>query len=135
MQERTLIKPLSGTEIKQAILAKIEAAMDRDCTLTKINAYPSFAFTCDLKITFQTLGSTKGTQVVSAGTGGEVVADLPEEMETVAVSNVEKPPNQVRQEAGLGIPTAVKGADGKVREERPKYADPQFMEQARKKGK
>ena len=67
--------------------------------------------------------------------GGEVVADLPEEMETVAVSGVEKPPNQVRLEAGLGIPVAVKDASGKVEEKRVKYADPQFMEQAREKGK
>jgi hypothetical protein len=126
MQEKTLPKPLSGLEVRKAILAKIEQKLSQDCTLREIEAYPSFSFDATIAIRFQTLGKTNSTEVRAMDAGGEVVEGLPVEVEHVQVADAEKPPNQVRLESQQGIPTLTKTPAGKVKEERPKYAQPGF---------
>ena len=126
MQEKTLPKPLSGMEIRKAILAKIEQRMAQDCTLQDINAYPSFSFTADIAVKYQTLGKTDSTFVRAASEGGEVVEGTPVELEHVHVSEEMKTPNTVRQETGQEIPVLHKTASGKVEEKRARYAQPGF---------
>jgi len=126
MQEKSLPRPLSGSEIRKAILHKIEQRMAQDCTLQDINAYPSFSFTADIEVHFQTLGRTDQTTVRAVDAGGEVVEGIPMEVQHVHVDEPMKTPNTVRQETGQEIPVAHKTASGKMEERRAKYAQPGF---------
>src|ERR1700752_4566100 len=94
--ERTLARPLSGSEIRTAVIHQIEAALARDCFLTGHLAYASFSFQAEIRVQFQHTGtSIKDTMVRANGQGGEVT-DAEMESIDISVSDNPKPPNEVR---------------------------------------
>ncbi len=135
MQEKTLPRPLSGTEIKTAILKKLEQSMNRDSRLANHVAYGAFSYHFRLDIKFQDLGTQYGQ---TAEEGQETLQEVenPEvilEVETLDWDEEAKAPNQVRVETEQPVPVAVKEPSGKVVERRVTYKDPKFREKAAKK--
>lgn len=130
MQEKTLPRALSGTEIKTAVIKKITDMMERDCRLASHVAYGAFSFHFRLDIKFQDLGSNIKSTAHEASEEIAPVEDpeIPLQVETLEVSDEEKPPNQVRVETGQGVPVAVKLPSGKMEEKRVTYKDPKFRE-------
>ena len=126
MQEKSIVRGLSGAEVRKAILTKVEERLKQDCTLRDIENYISFSFTADFSIHYQTLGRTDQTTVRAVDAGGEVVEGIPMEVQHVHVDEPMKTPNTVREETGQEIPVAHKTASGKMEERRAKYAQPGF---------
>jgi hypothetical protein len=123
--ERTMAKPLSGAECADAITFKIRDALSRDCFLAPHIAYDSYSFQADIRVQFQKTGTAiKETTIRTHGKEGEV-SDQPMESVDVNVTDTPKPPNEVREETGQGIPTMVTKPTGGVEEKRVKYAIPQ----------
>lgn len=121
--EKTLAKPLAGSEIIEAIVSKIRSQLSRDCFLAPHIAYGSFAFQADIRIQFQnTQTAIKETRVPVNGTGGDVNES---EMKAadVHVEAEPQPPNQVRVETGQGVPALVAKPTGGVQEKKIKYAN------------
>jgi hypothetical protein len=119
--ERTLARPLSGAEVRQAILNRIEAQLARDCFLVPHLGYASFSFQAEIRIQFQYTGtSIRQTQVNAQGKGGNETDD-PVESVDVHVAEEPKPPNEVRVDSGQGVPTIARSATGKVEERRVRY--------------
>ena len=133
MLEKTIAKPLSGLEVKEAILDRIRKQMNADCTLRDIEAYGAFSFYCTLTVNFQTLGATKATSIELTGIEGEVDPEIPEESETITATDVERPPNEVRRDSGQGIPVLTKDEHGHMVEKTVNYRDPEFVGKKAKK--
>ncbi len=115
MSELTLAQPLSGEEIITSLVEKVRDKLRQDCYLSGTTAYESFEADILIKV-----------RMVDCGRIPEVAVEVHEQSETAINENDENfalnemdvhlssaPPNQVRQEAGLPIPTLVEGADGK----------------------
>ena len=116
-RETSLNDPLSGAEIKQIILAQIEAAMDKNCTLVDDLTYPGFSLFYELKIGF-VRSPTKETVVWGESREGETG-----EVEAVTGRYAEDSPNKARLDHDLPQPVMVNTPDGqrrkKVRFEKP----------------
>lgn len=119
LAERTLAKPLSGTEVIEAIVTSIRRQLSKDCYLAPHMAYGSYSFQADLQIQFQASRIT-GTQ--THVTGGEGELD-PEKTESanISISDEPKPPNEVRVDSGQPVPTLTKTPAGRVEERAVKY--------------
>lgn len=124
MSELTLAQPLSGEEIITSLVEKIREKLRSDCYLSGTTAYESFEADISIKV-----------RMVDCGRIPEVAVQVHEKSENLINENDENfaleqmdihltaaPPNQVRQEAGLPIPTLVEGADGKRDIKAVKYA-------------
>lgn len=126
MTEVTLNKPLSGKELRQAILFDIEKALEVDGRLAAHLAFPAYAFTATL--TIRTPGSvTEGFNRPLQGSGGNVdalldsVAAGTEQVAEVSAEREVQAPNDVRYETEQPIPLLVTEDNGKVREEYKSY--------------
>lgn len=118
--ERTLAKPLSGTEIIEAIVSLVRTALQRDCFLAPHMAYPSFSVQGKLDIQFQ------GTRIVGTvahvkDAAGEQSPHVPVSNASVEFSENPKPPNEVRRETEQPVPVQVKTPSGRIEERRVKY--------------
>ena len=134
LNERTLAKPLSGAEIREAIIHKLREQMQRDCFLAPHIAYASFSFQLKLDVQFQNTGtSIKETTIRATDAGGEVIAADMEHAE-LAVSGEPQPPNEVRVETGQGVPTVVQKPQGGIEERKVKY-DPKSVQRQVPRGK
>ncbi|HKM83871.1 MAG TPA: hypothetical protein VJY15_23310 [Candidatus Acidoferrum sp.] len=123
--ERTIAKPLSGGEVMEAIIFKIRDALKRDCYLAPHIAYDSYSFQAEIRVQFQkTNTSIKETTVHTRGKAGDV-SDQPMESADVKTSDEPKPPNELREETGQGIPTIITKPQGGVEEKKVKYAIPE----------
>ena len=122
--EKTIAKPLSGQEVLDAIIFKIREQMRRDCFLASHIAYDSYSFQGTIRIQFQKTGTAiKETNITARGKGGEQ-SDRQMESVDVEVSDEPKPPNEVREETGQGIPALVTKPTGGVEEKKLKYQIP-----------
>ena len=115
MSEMTIAQPLSGEEIIESLLDKLRQKLRQDCFLSPMMAYESYEADITIKI-----------KSVDCGRIPESTAEIHEQSENPVDEKSENfaldqmdihlaaaPPNQVRQETGLPIPTLVEGADGK----------------------
>lgn len=103
MTDPTVPLPLSGEEIKVAILDKVSQALDRDCFLHPASAYDFFEGKVSIRLVLHDLGREDIVNVVGGATAG---TEVPEAGAHVTSIDIEKqPPNQVRVETGQGVPT------------------------------
>lgn len=128
-KEKSFPKPLSGTEVAEAIANQIkESVLDslkRDCYLAPHMAYAAFAFTFEgqLKVDFQQ-SAIKGTQAnIKIARPAEFSTRTPVEHgeSAVTAADVPKPPNDVRTENDMGVPVMVQAANGGFEEKKIKY--------------
>lgn len=110
-RETSLNDPLSGAEIKAIILAEIESAMDKNCTLVNDVAYAGFNVRYELHVGFLR-APTKETLVWGAKAEGEASVDG---LSQVAGAYIADSPNAARQEHELPTPVLVQTPDGPKR--------------------
>jgi hypothetical protein len=104
MADKTIPLPLSGSEVKAAILDKISQALDKDCYLHESAAYGWFEAHIKLEIRCDDLGREDVVKADLTATEGEKPEELPESVR-VELQIDKAPPNQVRVETGQAVPT------------------------------
>jgi hypothetical protein len=109
--ERTLADPLSGAEILEIIHRKVDEALRGQCHLNPSFAYESFEADIKVSIRLKDLGTPHQSQHhVVVGSEKPVSQDAA--LEEADAHIYDAPPNEVRQENEIPIPTLVTGADG-----------------------
>ena len=105
--EKPAPMPLSGEEVRAAILFKVEESLGRTCNLRFDDAYSSFKAEISIKLTLSDFGrevrdnhnvSAHAETTLEAGEVKAVEANL-----TIGPA----PPNQVRVETGQPVPIVV----------------------------
>ncbi len=118
MPEKTLPLPLSGTEIKTAILDLIEQKLSKDCYLHPASAYGYFGGKITIELALNDLGRVDEVKTEVKFGQGEIQPGMNLETTTAEV-DVEKEfrdpeddprepvaPNKVRVKSGQPVPTA-----------------------------
>lgn len=122
MPTQSLNDPIDGAELKQIILHRIAAALDKDCTLVDDIAYAGFCMTFNVKIAYKRSktadttiwgGMNGGPEPIQPGQNinlekGDEMADLTDTYESDS-------PNTAREEHDLPIPIMVKTPSGSER--------------------
>jgi hypothetical protein len=114
MNERTMRKPLSGAECIDIIIADFRRALERDCSLAAHCSYAAVSHKTICMIEYQTTGDLTKTEVRTQHIEGKFDPTRPVEKTGTEVAGAPKPPNEARRDAGLPIPVATTGDDGKV---------------------
>jgi len=110
--EKALPQPLSGEEVRTALLAKIDESFARSCHLKFDNAYTEIEAKIRIEITAYDYGrEVKDNHIIeSKVTSGLTPQTEPQQVTTEFVLE-KKPPNVLRVETGQDVPIAV--TDGK----------------------
>lgn len=104
MAEKVLNLPLSGLEVREAILDKLSRKLERDCFLSPNAAYDYFSATINISILLHDVARTETVNQILHEFQGEVpdgteIKSVQDSME-IAV----QPPNEVRVETGQEVP-------------------------------
>ena len=105
MPKQTVPLPLSGAEIKTAILDKIKQTLDRDCYLNDTTAYDFFEGKITIQLRCNDIGREEVVKANVVASQGTQPAQEPEAI-TNQINIEKQPPNQVRIETGQPVPTA-----------------------------
>lgn len=126
MPEKVLPLPLSGEEIRKAVLAKVGEALQRDCFLSANLAYDYY--TAHVKVTLRAhdIGRTVEVSVDETATLGEETEDMHLDTAESEFDIDAAPPNEVRVETGQPVPVMTKGTDGKAVQRGIKYSKNQL---------
>jgi len=103
VSEKTIPAPLSGQEVKEALIDRISQALDKDCFLHPNAAYDFFTGKITLEVTLHDAGREDEIKMEQSVTAGETQPDA--KKATVAIDLEKQPPNQVRVESGQPVPT------------------------------
>jgi|ERR1700687_1046343 len=103
--EKTIALPLSGEEIRLAILDKIGEALAKDCYLHPAAAYDFFSGKITIELRCNDMGREDVVKVNVKLAQGDPPPEEPEAVK-VELKIDPEPPNQVRIETGQGVPTA-----------------------------
>jgi hypothetical protein len=118
MSEATIAVPLSGEEVVESIIERVRTMLYNDCHLNPALAYQAFEAEIHIRLKLcdaQSSGET--TEFADKMSGGDRKI-----LEAEAFSRMEqRPPNAVRQEASLGIPTLVEDSQGRKEVRHVKY--------------
>lgn len=122
MSETTVVEPLSGEEIMTTVQEAVKRALIRDCHMNPVFAYQGASIDVYIKARLNDCG-----RVVEIEENVHVDAPQPADEDALLLEAEEHlydstPPNQVRQEAGLPIPTLVEDSEGRKEVKRVKYA-------------
>lgn len=120
--ERTVVKPLSGAEIVEAILSRVRSQLQRDCFLASHLAYKSYSAQVDVRVQFQDTGTRITDTEVHVQTNGGEVTDEEMQVEEAHVEVTPEPPNIVRRETGQDVPVVTPKPSGGMEERRVRYA-------------
>lgn len=129
MSEKSIVEPLSGVEVVEAIKYKVAEQLRRDCFLSMNMAYESFEATIHIAIKLKDIGhSPEIVKTIKVAEGPAIPASFadPEEASRVHTEESEDgfeamPANEIRVETEQPVPVAVEGTDGKVEIKRIKY--------------
>jgi len=113
MPEKVLPLPLSGEEVRTAILDKISQSLQRDCFLSPNLAYDFYQAHVKLHVTCHDVGREAQIKVDETVTVGDNPDALLEQADA-EFDIVPEPPNTVRVESGQDVPVLTKGATGKA---------------------
>lgn len=125
MPEKSVTEPLSGEEIRIALLDKISALLRKDCRLTANLAYDWYKANVKVELIYHS--AANGDQLTEAEVSqeGKTVEEDPEDeflRKADAELNIEpQEPNQVRIESGQSAPV-LSTAGGKPEIKRVQYA-------------
>lgn len=120
--EQVINLPLSGEEVRQIILAKLEQALASDSRLSDFVAFPAFQCKLDYAIVLQ--GAVHDTVERQVTVGRGTVTDDPAAPAVITTGHVEispMPPNEARVDAGLGVPVLTRDEKGRQVEKKVKY--------------
>lgn len=128
--EQVLNRPLSGTEVRQIILAKIERALAGDSRLADFIAFPAFRFHADIAIVLQGAVHTDIDRELDGGEG-EMIPNAEDTQTIISHSeSTEMPPNEARVDAGIGVPVLTRDERGREVEKLAHY-DQSHIKRAR----
>jgi hypothetical protein len=113
MSELTIATPLSGEEIVEAVQDELRRRLQSDCNLNPVLAYEAFRFVFAGKMTLKDMG--REVEIVAEGVLERGPQEKLKDVGALGVNftMVERPPNAVRQEHGLPIPTLVDDGQGR----------------------
>jgi len=120
MSEKVLNLPLSGAEVQEALLDRVEQALRRDCNLHPNNSYDVFSARITIDLKLHDMGTEYPVKIEAKLAMGEEVENMVSK--TATAEMVEKPPNEVRVESGQGVPVSARGPDGRPTIKHMKYA-------------
>jgi hypothetical protein len=123
MNERTIKKLLSGAECIDIICYEFRQALQRDCSLAPHQSYAGLSYRIVCMIDYQTTGDLTHTEVRTQKVERTIDPALPVAQTGVETAGKTKAPNEARKGAGLPIPMATMGEDGKVVEQWVSYKD------------
>lgn len=114
MSERVLANPLSGLEVRTAILDKIGRCLERDCHLSANLAYGFFEAKVTIRLTVHDIGRVEEVNVDVNASAGEIPENPDEYLDQAdAELNIEaESPNEVRVDTGQEVPILTRDADG-----------------------
>lgn len=121
MPEKVLNLPLSGLEVRNAILDKLAQKLQKDCYLSENAAYDYFSANIDIHLLLHDVGRDVTIQSEVGLQGG----DLNDGVELTSVNDSMEiavaPPNEVRVETGQEVPVLTT-KDGKPEVKGVRYA-------------
>jgi hypothetical protein len=117
---QTLAKPLSGVEVRKAILFDIERALSLDGTFQSHMAFDGFSFQASIVVMIPSGVYDQIAREVS-GSRGEVPPDSPATV--VSASREIEPPNQTRISTDQPVPTLVDNGKGQIEEKYVPYTE------------
>lgn len=102
--EKPLPLPLTGAEVKEAIMFKVEESLNKTCHLKDDNAYTSFRGKITINLALSDYGrEQQDNHIVEVGLKSGLVDDNRHTVETT--TEIEPaPPNQVRVDTNQGVP-------------------------------
>jgi hypothetical protein len=114
--EVSIAKPLSGPECLESCLHALRMALSRDDRFMNHVAYTGFTATIDFKFrpSMSFVPDVERTVIVEEGDQTELEKEPTVE---ARVELTQRPPNQVREEAGMKQPVLVTDGQGNSREE------------------
>lgn len=122
MPERVLSTPLSGLEIRKAILDRIGNSLSKDCFLSENLAYDYYVAEIHIKLTAHDVGRAAEVEQTITDTRGEVSDDVHLEAAEADIQIEAQPPNTVRVESGQDVPVLTKDSEGKSTIKGARYA-------------
>jgi hypothetical protein len=114
MAERVLANPLSGLEVRTAILDKIGRCLERDCHLSVNLAYQFFEAHVTISLKVHDIGRVETVNADVTAKDGEI-PENPDEFLDQADAELDieaQSPNEVRVETGQEVPVLTRDADG-----------------------
>ncbi len=126
MSEQAIPQPLSGAEIKDAILYRVREALNQDCFLNDITAYETVQGVIGIRLAMKDCGRDAVVEKrVDVQHGPSVSAtDSGVRIEEADIDITAAPPNEVRLDTEQPIPTLVETPEGKREVKRVSYAKP-----------
>lgn len=112
MPEKTLALPLSGEEVRCAVLKKVGDALMRDCHLSPNMAYDWFRAKVSVTLELHDIGRGVDVEVDVGEEQGEQPAGIGG-TPSVEIEIEPAPPNQVRVDTGQPVPVLVQDEGGK----------------------
>jgi len=113
MAEKVLSIPLSGLEVKTAILDKIGDALNRDCYLNNNAAFSHFDAHVKIELRLHDVGRVDEVNVDSKASAGEKSDNEFLEKAEAEFDIGPQAPNEVREETGQPIPVETKDTEGR----------------------
>ena len=126
MPERVLANPLSGEEIRKAILDKISQRLERDCYLSPNLAYDFYECRVSISLTAHDVGRAAEVKVEETITEGTRPEDAALEAADSEFEIDRQSPNEVRVESGQPVPVLTRDGKGKPEIKGVKYARPRL---------
>jgi hypothetical protein len=130
-QSDSLNEPLTGLEIKQIIRQRLEAALNKNCTLANDIAYPGFEIDFEMRIKFLRAGTSstlvwdQHKQGDTTFTGFDAIEDK------ISGSFACDAPDKARVEHELEVPVLVETPTGPKRRT-VRFQKPEAYQQAQK---
>ena len=125
MPEKIQPLPLSGEEVRLAILDKISQSLQKDCFLSSNVSYDYFSCKVAISLKCHDVGRVAEVEQVVVVEEGVDEGENPDELIEVANAEFEMQPaapNEVRVDTGQDVPVLTKDADGKPKVEKIRYA-------------
>lgn len=111
--EQVLNRPLSGAEVRQIIVAKIERMLAGDSRLADFIAFPAFRFHADIGIVLQGAVHEEISRELDGGQGDMIPNAEDEQTLLLHAEQAEMPPNEARVDAGIGVPVLTRDERGR----------------------
>jgi hypothetical protein len=113
MPERVLSLPLSGLEVRKAILDKISQALSRDCYLNDDTAYDYFSANVKISLSCHDIGRIAKVEIDQTASAGSLEENQFLEQAETELNLESTSANETRVETGQPVPVAAKDIDGK----------------------
>ena len=129
MSEKSIVEPLSGTEVIDAMAYKLKEQLKRDCFLSANMAYESFEATIYVALKLKDIGhQPEVVKTIKVNGGAPIPASFKDPAEAALVHEERsedgfsgEPANDVRVETGQPVPVLVENSDGKKEIKRVHY--------------